>query len=74
MPSPQKAVVRPEQRDVDSDSDSECEGLLERDFDGVNALEGMLMSEIFDHLTSLGGLSKIYQILMSNVSFSAYTI
>ena len=57
MPSPQKQVAKPVVREGDSDSsDSECEGLLERDFDGVNALESMLLSELFDHFVSLGGL------------------
>ena len=62
MPSPQKSVVRPDKRVEDSDdSESDCEGLLERDYDNVNALEGMLLSEIFDHLTALGGLWAFYQ-------------
>ena len=45
--SPQKQITRTESREPVSDSsDSEVEGLLERDFDGVNALESMLLSEL----------------------------
>ena len=41
--------------------------MLERDFDNCNALEGMLLSEIFEHLTSLGGLWSLYEYICHGV-------
>ena len=57
MPSPQKAVTKPDLRLEESDSsESEVEGLLEKNYDNTTALEGMLLSDLFDHFTSFASL------------------
>ena len=57
MPSPQKAISTKNVVDVESsESDDEVQGLLERDFDGVNHMEASLLSELFDHFTGFGGI------------------
>ena len=61
MPSPQKSVSKPVAVEVDSDTDSECEGLLERTYETANSLEGMLLTEVFEHLCSFGGLLRVYE-------------
>ena len=55
MPSPQKQVSAPKPV-VESDSDSEVEGLLERTYPETSQLESMLLSEVFEFFCSLGGL------------------
>ena len=56
MPSPQKAIST-KAVDPDSvDSDEECDGLLERDYEGTNQLEALLLGELFEHFVGFGGL------------------